>query len=321
MIQSYPPPLQGACDAGILIPHNEKRFPGYDAESKVSTFLCLFWAPFLWIQRFTLQNMDSETLGRYIFGGHVADYMRQLEEEDKDRYAKQFSRFVKAGVKADDLEEIYKKTHAAIRANPEAKLTEKKVGTLEKGQFVTICYLRVLFLFCLFIQKQYFTLQEYKKVQKKLRTTRVTRRARAQQIIQSALAKAAAEVGGIMYIVLVLFSDIISYTWGGGKCNTISYISYKLDAVCSLLTPPGVDPRPHCAVPPSRTAPGAPPWVVGSSQGQAYRGPLVFFCYYWSSGGLHPFFRSIDPGPAIAAGADRVREGMEGSGRAALSAF
>ena len=131
--------MKGACDAGILIPHNEKRFPGYDAESK---------------------NMDSETLGRYIFGGHVADYMRQLEEEDKDRYAKQFSRFVKAGVKADDLEEIYKKTHAAIRANPEAKLTEKK---------------------------------EYKKVQKKLRTTRVTRRARAQQIIQSALAKAAAE--------------------------------------------------------------------------------------------------------------------------------
>lgn len=41
-------------DGGLDVPHNEKRFPGYDKESK---------------------TLDAETHRRYIFGGHVADYM------------------------------------------------------------------------------------------------------------------------------------------------------------------------------------------------------------------------------------------------------
>lgn len=46
--------LQGALDGGLDIPHNEKRFPGYDKESK---------------------SLDADTHRRYIFGQHVADYM------------------------------------------------------------------------------------------------------------------------------------------------------------------------------------------------------------------------------------------------------
>ena len=56
--------LKGASDGGLYIPHNEKRFPGYDPEGK---------------------QLDSEVLKKYIFGGHVAEYMESLEEEDDER--------------------------------------------------------------------------------------------------------------------------------------------------------------------------------------------------------------------------------------------
>jgi large subunit ribosomal protein L5e len=62
--------LKGASDGGIFIPHSEKRFPGYDAESK---------------------QLDAEVLKKYIFGGHVAEYMESLEEEDDERYGFFFS--------------------------------------------------------------------------------------------------------------------------------------------------------------------------------------------------------------------------------------
>jgi large subunit ribosomal protein L5e len=57
--------MKGASDGGIFIPHNEKRFPGYDIESK---------------------TLDAEVLKKYIFGGHVAEYMESLEEEDDERF-------------------------------------------------------------------------------------------------------------------------------------------------------------------------------------------------------------------------------------------
>lgn len=56
--------LKGASDGGLYIPHNDKRFPGYDPESK---------------------ELDSEVLKKYIHGGHVAEYMESLEEEDDER--------------------------------------------------------------------------------------------------------------------------------------------------------------------------------------------------------------------------------------------
>ena len=43
--------LKGASDGGILIPHNEKRFPGYDPEGK---------------------ELDSEVLRKYIVRWHCA---------------------------------------------------------------------------------------------------------------------------------------------------------------------------------------------------------------------------------------------------------
>jgi len=97
--------MKGAADGGLNIPHSEKRFPGYDSEEK---------------------QYNAEVHRKHIFGIHVADYMRQLLEEDEDAYKKHFSQFNKLGITPDDLEEIYKKAHQAIRANPDAVKKERK---------------------------------------------------------------------------------------------------------------------------------------------------------------------------------------------------
>ncbi|KAI9504524.1 60S ribosomal protein L5 [Coemansia spiralis] len=97
--------MKGASDGGIFVPHSERRLPGFDSESK---------------------ELDAETLRSYIYGGHVAEYMRSLKEEDGERYKAQFSRFIKAGLSADDLEDMYASAHKAIRADPSFKATEKK---------------------------------------------------------------------------------------------------------------------------------------------------------------------------------------------------
>ncbi|KAI0692566.1 60S ribosomal protein L5 [Cytidiella melzeri] len=96
--------LKGASDGGIYIPHNEKRFPGYDVESK---------------------ELDAETLKKYIFGGHVAEYMESLEEEDDERFKKQFASYLEDGIGSEDIQEIYTNAYAAIREDPVFKPTEK----------------------------------------------------------------------------------------------------------------------------------------------------------------------------------------------------
>ncbi|RKP05545.1 small nucleolar RNA, C/D box 21 [Thamnocephalis sphaerospora] len=97
--------MKGASDGGIFIPHSESRFPGYDAESK---------------------SLESEVLRNYIYGGHVSDYMTQLQEEDEEKYKRQFSKYIAAGITADNLEEVYKKAHELIRADPTFTATPKK---------------------------------------------------------------------------------------------------------------------------------------------------------------------------------------------------
>jgi len=96
--------MKGAVDGGIYVPHSEKRFPGYDSET----------------------GLNAEILRSYIYGGHIANYMRELQGEDDERYKAQFSRFISAGVGPDDLESMYATAHKAIRADPSPKITEKK---------------------------------------------------------------------------------------------------------------------------------------------------------------------------------------------------
>jgi len=105
--------LKGAVDGGLDIPHSCKRFPGYDTES---------------------DNFDAECHSKYIFGGNVGEYMEKLKEDDEEAYAKQFSQYIKAGIDAENIEEVYEKAHAAIRADPSAtKKVNAKAG--EKKQW------------------------------------------------------------------------------------------------------------------------------------------------------------------------------------------
>jgi len=91
--------LKGAVDGGLDIPHSCRRFPGYDTDG---------------------DNFDAETHCKYIFGGNIGEYMTKLKDEDEEAYAKQFSQFIKNGIDAEGLEEMYEKCHEAIRANPAA---------------------------------------------------------------------------------------------------------------------------------------------------------------------------------------------------------
>lgn len=63
---------------------------------------------------------------KYIFGGHVAEYMELLEEEDPERYQTQFSSYIEREIEGDSLEEMYQKAHEKIREDPEYTPTEKK---------------------------------------------------------------------------------------------------------------------------------------------------------------------------------------------------
>ncbi|KAK7275305.1 hypothetical protein RIF29_16417 [Crotalaria pallida] len=97
--------LKGALDGGLDIPHSDKRFAGFDKEKK---------------------ELDPEVHRKYIFGGHVANYMKTLQEDEPEKYQTHFSDYIKAGIEADGLEALYKKVHAAIRADPTAKKSEKQ---------------------------------------------------------------------------------------------------------------------------------------------------------------------------------------------------
>ncbi|GJJ07415.1 hypothetical protein Clacol_001617 [Clathrus columnatus] len=105
--------LKGASDGGLHIPHSDKRFPGYDTESK---------------------QLDPEVLKKYIYGGHVAEYMESLEEEDDERFKKQFSTYLADGIGSEDIEEIYTNAYAAIREDPTFKPTEKTKDWKAEGQ-------------------------------------------------------------------------------------------------------------------------------------------------------------------------------------------
>ncbi|XP_022728331.1 60S ribosomal protein L5-like isoform X2 [Durio zibethinus] len=96
--------LKGALDGGIDIPHSDKRFAGFNKDSK---------------------QLDPEVHRKYIYGGHVAAYMRTLMEDEPEKYQSHFSEYIKRSIEPDNMEAMYKKVHAAIHADPEAKKSEK----------------------------------------------------------------------------------------------------------------------------------------------------------------------------------------------------
>ncbi|CAN1128595.1 60S ribosomal protein L5 [Linum perenne] len=103
--------LKGALDGGLDIPHSDKRFAGFSKDSK---------------------QLDADVHRKYLYGGHVASYMRSLQEDEPEKYQTHFSEYLKRGLSPDEIEALYKKVHAAIRADPSIKKSDKPVVTEHK---------------------------------------------------------------------------------------------------------------------------------------------------------------------------------------------
>jgi len=105
--------MKGASDGGINIPHSKsmKQFPGYNKDSG---------------------KFDSRVLRKYIFAGHVAEFMKKLRETDEEAYRKQFSEYIKAGIEPEHLEPMWAKAHELIRKDPSYTPTKKPENPVHK---------------------------------------------------------------------------------------------------------------------------------------------------------------------------------------------
>jgi len=99
--------MKGCVDGGIAVPHKPNRFPGF-ANGK----------------------LDAKIHREHIMGVHVGKWLEQVLADKKanpDEKNVQFEAFTKIGLKsAKDVEEMYKKAHAAIRKDPSVSIPKKK---------------------------------------------------------------------------------------------------------------------------------------------------------------------------------------------------
>jgi len=102
--------LKGAVDGGLDIPHSVNRFPGF-TRGKGEEGKDVY---------------KADVHRAKIFGEHVSEYMKKLETDNQDKYNKQFSQYIKDGITADGLEDVYHKIHRAIRKNPTGPARVKK---------------------------------------------------------------------------------------------------------------------------------------------------------------------------------------------------
>ncbi|KAK1686529.1 hypothetical protein QYE76_047377 [Lolium multiflorum] len=86
-------PAGEALDGGLDIPYIDERFAGFKKDDKL---------------------LDAVVHRKYIYGKHVADYLRALAEEEPEKYQSHFSEYIKRGIEDDGLEVMYKKVHGAI---------------------------------------------------------------------------------------------------------------------------------------------------------------------------------------------------------------
>lgn len=94
--------LKGAVDGGLEIPHSTKRFPGHNASD---------------------DSYKPEVHKARIFGRHVADFIKQLQDDgDEERLKRQFGDYITNKLTtANSIEQMYKNAHKAIRADPTPK--------------------------------------------------------------------------------------------------------------------------------------------------------------------------------------------------------
>ena len=94
--------LKGALDGGLRIPHSVRRWPASEKD-----------------------QLDSELLRKYIFAGHVGEYMEVMEEDDEEGYKEMFAKYLENDVTAENMEETWQAVYDKIRASPAQVITKK----------------------------------------------------------------------------------------------------------------------------------------------------------------------------------------------------
>lgn len=77
--------MKGVIDGGIVIPHSEKKYPGYSLE----------------------KGFDPLLLKNRIRGEHIYDYMNSLKEEDEIKFNKYFSSCIKHGISPSNYKNLH----------------------------------------------------------------------------------------------------------------------------------------------------------------------------------------------------------------------
>nr|UXY87988.1 60S ribosomal protein L5 [Cryptomonas curvata] len=77
--------MKGVIDGGIAIPHSEKKYPGYSLE----------------------KGFDPLMLKYRIKGEHIYDYMKNLKEEDENKFNKYFSSSIKHEISPSIYKDLY----------------------------------------------------------------------------------------------------------------------------------------------------------------------------------------------------------------------
>mmetsp|Transcript_12581 Transcript_12581/g.25018 ORF Transcript_12581/g.25018 Transcript_12581/m.25018 type:complete len:295 (+) Transcript_12581:78-962(+) len=95
--------LKGALDGGLYIPHSVRRWPAAEKE-----------------------QVESELLAKYIYGGHVGEYMETMADDDEELYQTHFAKYIEKGVDQDSMEDTWKEVYEKIRADPSLVKTAKK---------------------------------------------------------------------------------------------------------------------------------------------------------------------------------------------------
>merc|ERR1712085_83335 len=158
--------MKGACDGGLYIPHNEKRFPGFRCEK---------------IEEDTNKRgkkkdvFTTEEHLEHINGVHVQEYYDLLKKDDAEGFKRQFSKWEKE-LKGRSFEDVYKKIQADIKKNPDRKKVANKKEPTRK--VITKAPILVQ-------QNTVKTKRNGKKVAnggKWLRLKKITREARAERV-------------------------------------------------------------------------------------------------------------------------------------------
>ena len=71
---------------------------------------------------------------------HISLIMQTLMEDEPEKYQTHFSRYIKKGIEPESIEEVYKKVHAAIRADPSPKKTQKEPPKEHKRYCKIVAY-------------------------------------------------------------------------------------------------------------------------------------------------------------------------------------